>query len=134
MMDWTMRGRESGLSVVEVLVAVVILAFVLAWNAQMTQNVLLTDQRAQLALASSRLAVSTAEQFRRAGFDARSRTAWRDVVSDHGARMTWTAEIEAPEGGASENAALAVLDIGVNWEKGTISSTPQKYRTLLRRR
>lgn len=126
-MKWNARERESGFSVVEVLVAVVILAVVLAWNAQMTESVLLSDQRAQLTMVSLGTALTKAEELRRAGYEARSGTAYRGDMVSHGAKITWTAKIDTPE-----DANLAVVEIAVDWKKGTRSGKPRTYRTLMR--
>jgi Tfp pilus assembly protein PilV len=128
MMNWNARGRESGLSVVEVLVAVVILAFVLAWNAQMTENVLLSDQRARLTILASEVALARAEQFRREGYDPATGAPSEGDFIRHGAKFTWSARIDTPD-----DSDLAVLEISVNWKKGNRTGKPLIYRTHLRK-
>jgi hypothetical protein len=128
MMDWNVRGRESGLTVVEVLVAVVILSFVLAWNARMMETVLLSNQRAQLTMLSSGIALAKAEQFRREGYDRGADRTYEGDVIREGAKISWTARIETPD-----DSDLAVLEISVNWKKGNKTGKPLVYRTHLRK-
>jgi len=129
MMDWNAHGRESGLTVVEVLVAIVILAFVVAWNAEMMENVLYSNQRAQLTMISSEVALAKAEQFRREGYDSGAeRQRYEGDVIREGAKFSWSAMIDSPD-----DSDLAVLVISVNWKKGDRTGEPLIYSTHLRK-
>jgi hypothetical protein len=128
MMEWNARGRETGLSVVEVLVAIVILSFVMAWNAQMAENVLRTDERARLTMASSSLALAKAEEFRRTGYPLQADETYEEDVIRDGVKYTWTARIEP-----AEDSNLATLAISVNWKKGNRTGSRRTFYTHLRK-
>lgn len=127
-MNWTLPRKNRGLSVVEVLVAVVILAWALAMNAKMAETTLLADQHARWSMAAGQIAAAKVEQLRRAGYDQLARAAIEDTEVRDGARFRWQARVRD-----TETPRLAEMEIVVQWEKGTRIRGSQTFHTLLRK-
>jgi Tfp pilus assembly protein PilV len=128
MRRWSVSGKRSGLSVVEVLLAVVILSWVLAWNAQMVENTMLSDQFARWSRAAGEIAMARAEQLRRAGYDQLAGKVYEDTEARDGTRFRCQASVQD-----SGTPGLADLEIVVQWKKGTRIQGSQTFHTLLRK-
>ena len=129
MMRWSVRERRSGLSVVEVLFAIVILAWILAMNTRMAETALVSDQYARWSRAASDIAVAKAEQLRRAGYDQLAGKVYTETERRDGTRFRCEANVEQ-----SDMPGLAELQIVVSWQKGTRIEGSQTFSTLLRQR
>ena len=135
---------EQGFSVVDVLVAMVILTMTLAMATELVETVLWSDQGARACIAASDVALQKAEEFRRMGGK------WWDEVGEKGKRgevirgkihLEWTAKRgEVKEPGTS---GLGLLTIDVK-ERSPMTSPgdeavgrrpprSQTFSTLLRR-
>jgi Tfp pilus assembly protein PilV len=120
--------KRSGLSVLEVLVAIVILAWVLAWNARMAETTITSDQYARWSRAAGEIAMTKAEQLRRAGYDQLAEKVYEDTESRDGTRFRCRASVHDVA-----TPGVADLEIVVEWQKGTRIRGSQSFHTLLRK-
>lgn len=128
MLRWCGLQNRSGLSVLEVLLAILILAWALAMNARMAETTVVSDQYARWSQAASQIAAAKVEQLRRAGYEQLARSPDEETMVRDGTRFRVKASVQQ----TSDVPGVAELEIAVEWEKGTRIKGGQTYYTLLR--